>query len=313
MFDSKSDRPRGNEAWRPTAGAACAALLACAAAISAPVRGAAFEAPPFAAAWNDATQASEPLMQVQRYDADTYIIRQSLKTNPEGPFLFLFFGTERVLQIDTGAGGLDVRPTVDKVIADWLRTQGRKSIHLVVAHSHAHGDHIAGDHEFAGRPDTTVVGHSPAAVAAFFKIHSWPEEIVAFDVGGRALDIVPSPGHEPAEISVFDRRTRLLLTGDELYPGRLYIPKQQFQTYRRSIDRLTEFTRTRNVAWILGNHIEMTQKPGRDFPFYAPSHPHEHSLELPYSSLLELDSALHEMGEQPQLDVHPDFILYPLP
>jgi glyoxylase-like metal-dependent hydrolase (beta-lactamase superfamily II) len=132
-------------------------------------------------------------------------------------------------------------------------------------------------------------------------------------VGGRILDIVPLPGHEPAEISIFDRRTRLLLMGDELYPGRLYIPKHQLQTYRRSIERLTEFTRTRDVAWILGNHIEMTQKPGRDFPFYVPSHPHEHPLELPYSSLLELNSALHGMGAQPQLDVHPDFILYPLP
>jgi len=42
-------------------------------------------------------------MQVQRYDDDTYILRQSIKTNFEGPFIFLFFGTERVLQIDTGA------------------------------------------------------------------------------------------------------------------------------------------------------------------------------------------------------------------
>jgi hydroxyacylglutathione hydrolase len=289
------------------------AALVCAAAISAPARAVDAKTSPFAAPWIDAAQGPEPLMQMQRYDADTYIIRQSIKTNPEGPFLFLFFGTNRILQIDTGAGGLEVRPTIDKVIADWLRAKGQKSIHLVVAHSHAHGDHIAGDKEFVGRPDTTVVGHSPQEVAAFFSIHSWPEEIVPFDLGGRVLDIVPSPGHEPAEISVFDRRTRLLLTGDELYPGRLYIPARQFQAYRRSIDRVLDFTRSRDVSWILGNHIEMTQKSGRDYPFYAPSHPHEHPLELSFSSLLELDSALHEMGEQPQLEVHQDFIIYPLP
>ena len=32
----------------------------------------------------DGTQASEPQMQVQRYDGDTYVIRQSVKTNFEG-------------------------------------------------------------------------------------------------------------------------------------------------------------------------------------------------------------------------------------
>jgi glyoxylase-like metal-dependent hydrolase (beta-lactamase superfamily II) len=268
---------------------------------------------PFAESWIDAAHGSEPQMQVQRYDDDTYILRQSIKTNVEGPFLYLFFGTDRVLQIDTGAGGLNIRPTVDKIIQDRLEAKGLKSIQLVVAHSHSHDDHIAGDEEFAGRPDTMVVGHSPEQVAAFFEIHSWPDETAAFDLGGRVLDIIPAPGHEPAEISVFDRRTHLLLTGDELYPGRLYVPTVEFATYRHSIDRIVNFTRSRRVSWVLGCHIEMTRKPGRDYPFHAAGHPFEHRLELPYASLLELDAALHEMGDQPQLDVHRDFIIYPLP
>src|SRR5580700_1562423 len=180
---------------------------------------------PFAQSWIDGTH-DEPQMQVQRYDADTYVIRQSVKTNIEAPFIFLFFGNDKVLQIDTGAGGLKIRPTIDGVIAEWMARKGIKSLQLVVAHSHAHGDHIAGDAEFADRANTIVVGHSPEQVAQFFKIRSWPEDVVAFDVGGRELDIIPMPGHEPAEIGVFDRRTHLLLTGDALYPGRLYIPME---------------------------------------------------------------------------------------
>jgi glyoxylase-like metal-dependent hydrolase (beta-lactamase superfamily II) len=268
---------------------------------------------PFAESWIDAAHGSEPEMQVQRYDDDTYILRQSIKTNFEGPFLYLFFGTNRVLQIDTGAGGLKIRSTVDKIIRDRLEAKGLKSIQLVVAHSHSHHDHIAGDDEFTERPDTIVVGHSPEQVAAFFELHSWPDQTAAFDLGGRVLDIIPAPGHEPAEISVFDRRTHLLLTGDELYPGRLYVPTREFATYRRSIDRIVDFTRSRNVSWVLGCHVEMTRTPGRDYPFHAASHPSEHRLELPYASLLELDAALHKMGDQPQLDVHHDFIIYPLP
>jgi hypothetical protein len=51
---------------------------------------------PFAESWIDGAQGPEPQIQVQRYDEDTYVLRQSIKTNFEGPFLYLFFGTNRV-------------------------------------------------------------------------------------------------------------------------------------------------------------------------------------------------------------------------
>src|SRR5882757_10928983 len=78
--------------------------------------------------WIGGTAASEPQMQVQRYDADTYVIRQSVKTNFEAPFLYLLFGKDRVLLLDSGAGGLKIRPTIDGVITDWLAAHHRTSI-----------------------------------------------------------------------------------------------------------------------------------------------------------------------------------------
>lgn len=268
--------------------------------------------PLFAEKWHDATGPSEPEMQVQQIDPDTFVIRQSIKTNFEGPFLTLFLGTDRALLLDTGAGGLKIRPTIDGVIAKWLAAKGRKSIPLVIAHTHAHGDHIAGDGEFAGDPNVTVVGHAPEAVAAFFKVKSWPNDIVPFDLGGRVLSIIPSPGHEPAEITVYDPQTRILQMGDELYPGRLYVTGDNFQAFRDTVDRVVTFTKTHPVSWVLGNHIEMTTTPGRDYPMHTPTHPNEHRLELPYACLLELQAAMHKMSGA-QLDVHKDFILYPVP
>jgi glyoxylase-like metal-dependent hydrolase (beta-lactamase superfamily II) len=271
--------------------------------------------PPFAQRWINGTH-DEPQMQVQRYDADTYVIRQSVKTNVEAPFIFLFFGSDKVLEIDTGAGGLKIRPTIDAVIADWMKHKGVASLQLVVAHSHAHGDHIAGDAEFADRPNTVVVGHSPEQVAQFFNIRSWPNDVAPFNVGGRELDIIPMPGHELAEIALYDRRTHLLLTGDALYPGRLYIPTDpvdQFPAYRASVDRVAHYTRSLGVSWILGNHIEMSTTPSRDYPMHAATHPNEHVLQLPYASLLELQAAVDKMGDKSRLEVHRDFIIYPLP
>ena len=140
--------------------------------------------------WIDGTRAAEPQMQVQRYDADTYVIRQSVKTNFEAPFLYLLFGKDKVLLLDTGAGGLQVRPTIDGVIADWLKAHQRAAIPLVVAHTHSHGDHRSGDGEFKDRPDTVVVGWTPKEVAAFFNFGAWPADVVKFDLGGRVLDVI---------------------------------------------------------------------------------------------------------------------------
>lgn len=57
----------------------------------------------------------------------------------------------------------------------------------------------------------------------FFGIAHWPEEIVPYDLGGRVLDIISIPGHDVNSIAVYDRQTGVLLTGDSLYPGRVYV------------------------------------------------------------------------------------------
>ena len=263
--------------------------------------------------WINGVSASEPQTQVQRYDDDTYVIRQSIRTNFEGPFLYLLFGSDRALLIDSGAGGLKVRPTIDRMIGEWAARPRRNSISLVVAHSHSHGDHHQGDAEFLDRPNTTVVGLYPKDVADFFKIADWPNQIVPYDLGGRVLDIIPTPGHQSAHIMMFDRKTRLLFSGDSLGPYRLYIPMNEAKTYRASIDRVAAFTRDKHVSWILGAHIEMTTKPEGLIPDEAPSHPDEHVLEIAYSNLPELDTALQVMGDNLVQQAHRDFVIFPQP
>ena len=263
--------------------------------------------------WIDGTTASEPAMQVQRIDADTFVIRQSVRTNFEAPFLYLLFGRDRALLIDTGAGGLEIRPTVDELVSAWQAHHGDRAIHLVIAHSHGHGDHHAGDEEFRDRPDTEIVGLKPKDVAAFFGIDAWPDAVGRYDLGGRALSIIPTPGHEPAHIMVYDARTRLIFSGDMLYPGRLYVPLDQFETFRASADRLSAFAAAHPVRALLGAHIEMTTIPGQDYPMKAAAHPSEHGLALPPSAIDDLRKATAAEKVPPVIDRHPDFILYPVP
>jgi glyoxylase-like metal-dependent hydrolase (beta-lactamase superfamily II) len=269
-------------------------------------------ADPLFAPWIDGSSVSEPIMQVQQVDPDTFVIRQSIRTNFEGPFLYLLFGSDKALLVDSGAGGLEIRPTIDKLIAEWSAKHGRTSIPLVVAHSHSHGDHHAGDAEFAARPDTTVVGLKPTEVAAFFGIADWPREIGTFDLGGRALSIIPTPGHEPAHIAIYDPKTTLLLSGDTLYPGRLYVPANWTGPFRESMHRLAQFVREHPVSHLLGAHIEMTTTPGKDYGHEAPIHADEHVLELPPEAAYDLARTADSMGNTTEPAVTDDFIVFPV-
>src|SRR5262245_27868985 len=115
-----------------------------------------------------------PEFQVHEYNEDFYILRQSGCSNYEKPFLYLLFGKDKALLLDTGAGKNEVSRYVRGVMESWLRRNKRESIPLVVAHTHAHRDHTSGDQQLEGKPGTTVVKPDVKAVQEFFGIASWP-------------------------------------------------------------------------------------------------------------------------------------------
>lgn len=267
----------------------------------------------FARAWIDGTDPAEPHYQVQQLDADTFVIRQSVRTNFEAPFLYLLFGRDKVLLLDTGAGGADPRPIIDELIAGWRAAHAGVDPELVVAHSHSHGDHVAGDDLFRARPRTTVVGLAPRDVAAAFAISPWPGGQGTMDLGGRRLTVLATPGHEDAHIMVYDPKLRLLLSGDALYPGRLYIPVDRMDAARASIGRLAAFVRIHPIRAVLGAHIEMRCKPGEDYPQKAPEHPCEHRLELSPAQIEALAKGVRPpFGRTLKPQVEADFIITPV-
>jgi glyoxylase-like metal-dependent hydrolase (beta-lactamase superfamily II) len=185
-------------------------------------------------------------------------------------------------------------------------------VRLIVAHSHGHADHRRGDAEFVDRADTVVVGPTATDVARFFGIGRWPETFGQLNLGSRILDVIPTPGHEPAHVMIFDRRTRLLLSGDALYPGRLYVPVSQFDTARASIERVAAFAQTHPISCVLGAHIEMTDRAGVDFPEGAAAHPHEHALQLAPTAIAELRDLVRSTASRSVTQRRTDFIFVPL-
>ena len=239
-----------------------------------------------------------PDWQVHAYNEDFFILRQSGCMHYEKPFLYLVFGKERALLEDTGAGSSNAARVVGRIIAQWCALKNRTSIPLIVAHSHAHDDHVAGDLGFRDMPNVTMVPLTVEGTREFFKIHKWPEGAGQIDLGERILEVVPIPGHETLAIAVYDRQTGILLTGDNLYPGRLYV--SDFPDFVRSTARLVEFTRGKVVAHVLGTHIEQMSTPYQDYPVGTRYQPEEHELALSRAHLLELEDALESMNGKPK-------------
>lgn len=203
--------------------------------------------------------------------------------------MYLLLGAEVALLLDTGAtSSAGLRDAV-------LPLVGARS--LLVAHSHAHGDHVASDGRFRGQPGTTVVGTSLAAVQQAFGLNPWPGDTAELDLGGRVLDVLAIPGHEQTHIALYDRETGLLLTGDTLYPGLLFI--SDWTAYRASVRRLAEFVASHPVSHVLGAHVEMTSTAGINYPYQTVYQPNEHVLQLGAAQVLELDATLTALGGSP--------------
>jgi glyoxylase-like metal-dependent hydrolase (beta-lactamase superfamily II) len=274
--------------------------------------GAGLERGTLPASWAESAEACasrQSDFRLHEYNPDFYILRQSGCTNYEKPFLYLIFGDDQALLVDTGAKGARVTEAIGTALKRWADAHGKRIPRLVAAHSHAHGDHVAGDSALAGIQGVTVVGTSPDAVQKFFSIKAWPDSTATFDLGGRVLDIVPIPGHERSSIAIYDRRTGILLTGDTMYPGRLYVADGV--EFTKSVRRLVEFTRDRRIAHVLGAHIEEARTPFLDYTIGTRFQPDEHVLDLSRGHLLELNDALERMGTTIVRRAMADFTIWP--
>ena len=248
-----------------------------------------------------------PDWEVHEYNEDFYILRESGCVHYEKPFLYLIFGRDEALLEDTGAGMVQTAPLIMDLIDRWAKHKNRMPVRLIVVHSHGHGDHTAGDAQFQAMSNIDFVAATPGAVSKAAAISSWPTEFGQIDLGGRVVDVVPIPGHHEASIALYDRLTGILLTGDSLYPGRLYAAEAEVAAYAASAQRLADFVAVHPVAHVLGTHIEQTRTPYLDYPRGTAYQPEEHGLDLSRAHVLELNDAFQRMKAKPQTVSLPDF------
>jgi glyoxylase-like metal-dependent hydrolase (beta-lactamase superfamily II) len=186
---------------------------------------------------------------------------------------YLIVGEKRAMLFDTGMGMSDIK----KVTAELT------SLPIIVLNSHTHDDHVGDNWEFetiyamntdftrknaqGSREDAQaevtpdqICGMLPkgfdsrAYATRPWKITHYTHDGDHFDLGGRTLEVIATPGHTPDAISLIDRGNGLLFTGDTYYPAPIWLfrPETDLDAYAASIRRLASLSP--QIKLVLGAH-----------------------------------------------------------
>jgi glyoxylase-like metal-dependent hydrolase (beta-lactamase superfamily II) len=214
---------------------------------------------------------SDPWFEVYKPTPGVYAIYEPRQA--EEVISYLIVGEKQALLFDTGMGISDIK----KVTAELTK------LPINVLNSHTHDDHVGGNWEFTtvyGMPtDFTrknaqgsredaqaeitpdeICGTLPKEFDAKtyatrpWKITALLHDGDRFDLGGRTLEVIATPGHTPDAISLIDRANGLLFTGDTYYPAPIWLfrPETDLDAYAASIRRLAALTP--QIKRVLGAH-----------------------------------------------------------
>lgn len=158
-------------------------------------------------------------------DDQTWIIDEG------GVRFFLLTGEERALLIDCG-----MMTTNAREIAASLTD---KPLELIL--THADMDHIGSIAEFdcfymdPAECGNIFQGPKAQLIKAFKPVYD--KDVL--DLGGRKLIIVSLPGHTPGSIAILDTKNRVLISGDPIQDGNIFMfgPQREMHAYIHCLDK----------------------------------------------------------------------------
>ena len=265
--------------------------------------------------WNYGSVAAalnrDPRVQVQAYNADTFLMRENMCINFEAPFMYLLLGNDRALLIDTGATSnakyFPLRATVDALLKRWCTTRGKTDVPLtIVLTSPEDESENDGWRQFQDRPNTTLEPLSFDGAKTFLGLtSSWPNENGKIDLGGRVVTVIPTPGSHKDGVTFYDPYTQFLFTGDFIYSGRILIGNEK--EFIASATKLKAFVDSHPVKWLLGSQIEMTNQPGVDYARRITYRPNEHVLQLEPGAIEEVLEWATKLAGKSEAVIRKDF------
>jgi len=165
--------------------------------------------------------------------AETIKINENTYRIEDGEVRFLLFcGTEKAALIDTGMNTPDA-----KEIAE-----GLTDLPIILINTHADPDHISGNSAF----DEFYMN---PAEEGNYREHGGKGKIIPvseddeIDLGERNLRIIEIPGHTPGSIAILDEKNRILVSGDTVQDGRIFMfgERRNMESFIDSLRHLKEF------------------------------------------------------------------------
>jgi hydroxyacylglutathione hydrolase len=255
---------------------------------------------------------SNPAIQIMQADASTYVLRQNKCVTFEAPFIYVLFGQDKVLVVDTGANRSPELSPIYQTVETLIEQQGGRlnnKPEILVVHSHSHSDHTKGDSQFLDKPGVEIVGTDTQSLETQLGLTDWPNTQSSIDLGGRVLKLIPIPGHQQQSIAIYDTQTQWLLTGDSLYPGSIRV--NDWPAYKNSIQRLFEFSQDNSIALILGAHIEFNAEKNKPYKIGKTYQPNEPPLAMQIDQLKILNDKLQTTDKPNELNFK-NFVISPL-
>ncbi len=146
---------------------------------------------------------------------------------------FLLTGTREALLIDSGNTIHNAKELA----------QGLTDLPIKLLNTHADRDHIGSNHEFPSfymsMAEASNYYHGPDRRGEIIPI----EHGDTLDLGGRELRIIALPGHTPGSIAVLDVSRRVLISGDPIQDGDVFMfgVQRELHAYVLSLKRLEKY------------------------------------------------------------------------
>ncbi|MDR0490873.1 MAG: MBL fold metallo-hydrolase [Oscillospiraceae bacterium] len=155
------------------------------------------------------TEMNAPLpLETVKINDSTYRIEDN------GVRSLLFIGREKALLVDTGHNSLESLKAVVESLTE---------APIMLVNTHADADHIGNNMEFG------AAHMHPSEMAYYFLNANRDAQVKPLcdseiiDLGGRLFEVVLIPGHTPGSIALLDRENRVLVAGDSLSAGPVFM------------------------------------------------------------------------------------------
>lgn len=157
---------------------------------------------------------------------------------------FLFEGTERAMLVDTGFGTLPLKEEIPKLTP----------LRVFLVNTHTDRDHIGRNRDFS-----PIYMH-PAEMDYYQNAQPegdaledvrplWEGETIS--LGHWEFEILLAPGHTPGSIMLLERKKRMLLSGDSIQNGTVYLfgPGRNLRAYQCSLEKIAAMAGAFDTIW----------------------------------------------------------------